>query len=138
MGQSSRQPARLSKVCESQNYIIKTSSSPFILAFTSERVIPNKITTILFPRPDYGDTCHYLILDSSKLFYKKIYFSIEESKKFRKLKSIFSGHKKISLRVEKDQNTIRITKLWCFEKIRWKKKKKWGWNPNLTKIERIN
>jgi proteasome assembly chaperone (PAC2) family protein len=43
---------------------------------------------------------------------------IEESKKIKKLKNIFSRHEEISLRVEKDQNIRRIAKLRCFDKMR--------------------
>jgi len=64
--QSSRPPARLSEVCESQNYIIKASHFQ---------------TTILFPRPDEDDTCHNIILDSPKLFYEKKNFLLKNKKK---------------------------------------------------------
>jgi hypothetical protein len=43
-----------------------------------------------------------------------------------------------NLRAAKYKNTVRIAILGSFEKIGWRKKENWGWNPNLTKIIRIN
>jgi hypothetical protein len=76
-------------------------------------------------------------LDLQKLFLLK--YILKKKSYIPNPKNIFeTWGDKLSIRVAKDQNIRRIARLWDFDNMRWRKKENWGWNPNLTKSERIN